>query len=131
MMGCRLRASGGRPSLVITSPAIRALETARIVAEIIGYPLEFVQRETALYLASPANILRVLARQDTACNDILLCGHNPGLTDLANKLTGADIENIPTCGLVVIEAAINEWRQLRSGAALVAVDFPRNPQQAK
>ena len=131
VMGRRLRASGARPSLIITSPAIRALHTARLVAEMIRYPLEFVQRETDLYLASPDDILRVLARQDNAFNDILLCGHNPGLTDLANKLTGAKIDNIPTCGLVVIEADIREWRQLKRGGTLVTFDFPKNPQRAE
>ena len=94
-----------RPSLILTSPAIRALQTAKLVAREIGYPLEFLQREAELYLASPDEILAVLARQDDSFNDIIVCGHNPGMTDLANKLTGADIDNVPTCGIVVIEAA--------------------------
>ena len=129
MMGRRLRVSGVRPSLILTSPALRALHTARLIAEAIGYPLEFLQRETDLYLASPEDILRVLARQDNTFNDIIVCGHNPGLTDLVSKLTRAEIDNIPTCGLVVIEAEIPEWRQLTRGGTLVTFDYPKNPQQ--
>jgi phosphohistidine phosphatase len=128
MMGQRLRASGARPSLVLTSPAVRALQTARLIAEEINYPLEFLQRESALYLASPDDILRVLARQDNAFNDIMICGHNPGLTDLANRLTSASIDNLPTCGLVVIEADTPEWRQLRRGGTLVRLDYPKKQQ---
>lgn len=126
MMGRRLREAGARPSLVLTSPARRALQTARLVAEELGYPREFLQREADLYLASPAEILQVLVRQDDAFNDILLCGHNPGLTELANRLTGAGIDNIPTCGLVTIEAPIRHWRQLGEGGRLVRCDFPKH-----
>lgn len=125
LMGQRLRDSGARPSLVLTSPAMRALQTARLVARELVYPQEFLQREADLYLASPATILEVLARQDDAFNDVLLCGHNPGLTDLANRLTAAGIDNVPTCGLVVIEAPIRRWRDLGPGARLVLFDCPK------
>lgn len=124
VMGQRLRDSGARPSLILTSPATRALQTARLVARELGYPPEFLQREIELYLASPAVILQVLARQDDAFNNILLCGHNPGLTDLANELAGADIDNIPTCGLVTLEAPVRHWKQFSKGASLLLFDFP-------
>lgn len=125
VMGRRLRDRSTRPSLILTSPATRALQTARLVARELGYPREFLQREAELYLASPAVILRVLGRQDDAFNNILLCGHNPGFTELANQLTGADIDNIPTCGLVTLETPVRHWKQLGKGATLLEFDFPR------
>ena len=126
IMGRRLRAADARPSLILTSPAIRALHTAKLVAREIGYPLEFLQREADLYLASPDDILGVLARQDDSFNHVIVCGHNPGMTDLANRLTDADIDNVPTCGIVVIEANIKEWRQLGRGGKLITFDYPKN-----
>lgn len=126
LMGQRLQRVGARPSLLITSPAARALQTARLIAREIGYPLEFLQREADLYLASSCEILDVVARQDDAFNDMIVCGHNPGLTDLLNGLTGAGIDNIPTCGLAVIEAPIAKWRDLRKGI-LTHFDYPKNP----
>jgi phosphohistidine phosphatase len=125
MMGRRLRKAGARPSLVLTSPATRALQTARLVAREINYPTEFLQREPDLYMATPEEILAVLSRQDDSFNDIVVCGHNPGLTDLVNQLTGSRIDNIPTCGLAVIEAPIREWRKMKAGGTLLRVDFPR------
>ncbi len=128
LMGRRLREGGTRPSLIITSPAARALQTAQFVARELGYPREFLQREIDLYLASPAIILQVLGRQDDAFNNILLCGHNPGLTELANDLSGTDIDDIPTCGLVTLEAPIRKWKHLSKGATLQVFDFPKkNP----
>ena len=126
LMGRRLRARGARPSLLITSPAVRALHTARLIARELGYPLEFLQREADLYLASPEDILKVVARQDNSFNDILVCGHNPGLTELANRLTSEDIDNVPTCGVVVIEADLTDWRDLgRQRGTLVSFDYPK------
>lgn len=42
VMGRRLKARGARPSLILTSPAKRAKRTARLIAEAIGYPVEFL-----------------------------------------------------------------------------------------
>jgi phosphohistidine phosphatase len=120
-----LRPPGVRPSLIVTSPATRALQTAQLVAREIGYPLEFLQREPDLYLASPQEMLQVIARQDDAFRDILLCGHNPGITELASQLTGAAIDNVPTCGMAVIEARITSWSGLRAGARLCLFDSPK------
>jgi phosphohistidine phosphatase len=124
LMAQRLRALGARPSLVLTSPARRALQTAQLICREIDYPLEFLQREHDLYLAAAGGILTVIAHQDNSFNDILVCGHNPGLTELASQLTGENIGNIPTCGVAVIEAQVLAWQDLRHGK-LVAVDFPK------
>ena len=67
-MGRRLTAAGVRPSLIVSSPAVRAWTTAKIIANEIGYPREFLQRDSALYLASVNGILDVIASQDTGFN---------------------------------------------------------------
>ena len=56
-MGKRLAGLGARPSLLLTSPAKRARETAQLIARELNYPLECIQSETELYLAPPAAIL--------------------------------------------------------------------------
>ena len=109
VMGRRLRARGARPSMILTSPAKRALRTVRLIAEAIGYPVEFLQREPELYLADAATILEVIAREADGCQEILVCGHNPGMTDLANRLTASRIDNVPTCGIVAMEADVDSW----------------------
>lgn len=126
MMGRRLLARGARPSLIITSPAKRARRTARLIAREIGYPIEFLQREADLYLTGPDGILAVASEQDNSFNDMIVVGHNPGLTELANRLTGLNIENIPTCGIVAMEADIRDWSELAdSRCRLVFFDYPR------
>lgn len=131
VMGKRLAARGGRPSLIVTSTAKRARQTARLVARAIGYPIEFIQSERELYLADPDSILGVIAGQDNTFNDIIVCGHNPGMTDLASDLSGTYIENVPTCGMVILDAEIDTWDQLgRSRCDLVEFDYPKNSSAA-
>ncbi|MEO8224223.1 MAG: histidine phosphatase family protein, partial [Gammaproteobacteria bacterium] len=111
-MGQRLRARNARPTLMLTSPAVRARRTAQIIAREIGYPQEFLQREEDLYLATPEQLIGVLARQESSFRDVIVCCHNPGLTELANRLTGAGIDNVPTTGIVIIELEIKRWADL-------------------
>ena len=126
LMGRRLLARGARPTLILTSPAVRARRTAQIIAREIGYPQEFLQREDDLYLASPDEIVTVIARQDSSFRDLIVCGHNPGLTELANRLTGAGIDNIPTTGVVVIGLDLKSWADLDGAEGeLLLFDFPR------
>lgn len=126
LMGQRLCARGARPTLILTSPAVRARRTAQIVAREIGYPAEFLQREEELYLASADQIIAVLARQESSFRDVVVCGHNPGLTDLANRLTSADIDNIPTAGVVIIGLNLNRWADLDEAEGdLLLFDYPR------
>lgn len=126
LMGQRLRARSARPTLILTSPAIRTRRTAQIIAREIGYPAEFLQREEDLYLASPDQIIAVLAQQESSFRDVIVCGHNPGLTDLANRLTGAGIDNIPTTGVVIIALDLDRWADLDgTEGKLLLFDYPR------
>ena len=126
MMGQRLLQKDSRPSLILTSPAKRARQTVRLIAREIGYPIEFLQTEAELYLASPEILLNVIAEQENTFNDIVLCGHNPGITELTNQLTGMAIANVPTCGMVYIEAEIKAWDELEgTRCTLAAFDYPK------
>ncbi len=126
MMGQRLLQKDSRPSLILTSPAKRARQTVRLIAREIGYPIEFLQTEAELYLASPEILLNVIAEQENTFNDIVLCGHNPGITELTNQLTGMAIDNVPTCGMVYLEAEIKAWAELEgTRCTLAAFDYPK------
>lgn len=109
MMGQRIVAAGIRPSLIISSPAVRAWTTAKIIAKEIGYPREFLQREDSLYLASLDNILDILVAQDSEFNNVMMVGHNPGLTIFANYLSPGITDNLPTAGVVSLSFEQEDW----------------------
>ncbi|HNP34963.1 MAG TPA: histidine phosphatase family protein [Woeseiaceae bacterium] len=126
-MGRRIAAAGIRPSLIISSPAVRAWSTARAVARELTYPLEFLQRENALYLAGVDDILDVIAAQDNGFNNLMLFGHNPGLTEFANFLSPGVCNNLPTAGVVAVTIDQDNWQlHTQPATRLLLYDFPKS-----
>lgn len=126
VMGERIREAAIRPSLIISSPAVRAWSTARIVATEISYPLEFLQRERDLYHAGLQSLIDVAGRQDPGFNSLMMVGHNPGLTQFANFLVPGLTGNVPTCGVVTVSLDIDDWDiGSASNIELIAYDYPK------
>lgn len=126
IMGKRILDHGIRPSLIVSSPAARALTTARIIAAQISYPIEFLQREDSLYLASLDEILDVVAAQDNGFNNLMVVGHNPGMTDFANFLSPGLTNNLPTAGVVCVQIDQDDWNLFeRPQTELLVHDYPK------
>jgi phosphohistidine phosphatase len=126
VMGRRIVEAGIRPSMIISSPAVRAWTTARIVAQEIGYPVEFLQRENELYLASLNTLLDVVCAQDNEFNHLMVVGHNPGLTDFANYLSPGLTNNLPTAGIVSVSLQGDDWKLYdRPASTLLTFDYPK------
>ncbi len=109
VMAQRINEAGIRPSLILSSPAVRAWTTAKAVAHEIGYPSEFLQQEDSLYHASVRSLLKIIGEQDIGFNSLMVVGHNPGLTDFANHLIPRLTDNIPTCGVVSLQIDRDDW----------------------
>ena len=128
-MASRIRTAGIRPSLILSSPAVRAWMTVKAVASQISYPAEFLQRDERLYHAGVRTIIGVLNEQDAGFNRIMLVGHNPGLTEFANFLVPGLTDNIPTCGLVSVTLDSEDWDLATDKhAELDLFDYPKNRQ---
>ena len=126
IMGERLKSAGVRPSLILSSPAVRAWKTARILARAIAYPIEFLQREPGLYHAGVNRLLDIIAAQDEGFNSIVVIGHNPGLTDLAHELVPGVTANIPTAGFVSLLVDSDNWDlRVRDSVKLIKYDYPK------
>ena len=87
-VGDWLRGAGLRPTRVISSPARRARQTAAAVCKALGVPRDSITWDPAIYEASRAALLGVLARCPPQAARVLLVGHNPGLEDLLEYLCG-------------------------------------------
>lgn len=129
IMGQRLADAGIRPSLIASSPAVRAWTTAKVVAEGMSYPIEFLQREIDLYLASLNDLLDVIVAQDDGFQSLMIVGHNPGLTDLANFLSPGLTSNLPTAGIVSVNLDQDDWKLHEQPATeLILYDYPKKEQ---
>ena len=129
VMGQRIAAAGIRPSLILSSPAVRAWTTAKVIAAQINYPREFLQQERRLYMAGVSDMLDVIVAQDEGFNSLMLVAHNPGLTDFANFLVPGLTNNLPTAGVVSVNIDQDSWSLYeRPKTELIFHDWPKKPQ---
>src|SRR5262245_142750 len=113
-MGELLRQYGLIPELVISSDAVRARLTAEAVAEAARYAGEILL-DRHLYMADPADILSVLRKIPGNAKTVMIVGHNPGLEELVEQLTGEQ-QDLPTAALAQIVLPIDQWRDLKLSA---------------
>lgn len=131
VMGERLAARGARPSAILSSTARRALATARRVAEALDYPLDEIRSSRRLYFAGTHEILQFIMEQPAGWPEIIVVGHNPGFTDLANLLLPElRLDNLVTAGCVAMDFPTDDWSEIAQvKATLLYWDYPRNPQR--
>jgi phosphohistidine phosphatase len=99
-----LRALGVKPNAVLTSPWLRAVQTAEIFCEIIGYSSKKIIRTDALKgTSAPADLLRELQAMKAK---VALCfGHEPHLHLVIGHVlhTSAKITELKKAGLALLE----------------------------
>ena len=127
-MADRLAAAGLRPTLMISSPAVRALATARVFAKVLGYPIRRIRQADEAYLASPEGLLQVVRGLGGRAAHVMVFGHNPGISGFAARLAGDDAPgDMPTCAVVSLLAGVSDWSELTFGAARRDfADFPKS-----
>ncbi len=120
-MGTALAALDAIPDRVLTSTAVRACETTRLVTAAMGYSGEIIA-EPGIYAASVDALLDVLRDCDDE-ETVLLVGHNPGLEELICLLTGGtDAEpmiRLPTAGLACLALNIETWPEIHERCGLL------------
>lgn len=109
-MGKLMRKNSFNPKVILSSPALRAKETAIAVKKSgeFGAPLHF---EPRIYEAGPEDLRQVVADLDEAYASAMLVGHNPGVEGLIGFLTGK-IEPMPTAALAVISMDTKRWTEV-------------------
>ncbi|MDB5013938.1 MAG: Phosphohistidine phosphatase [Daejeonella sp.] len=126
-MAQRLISKNIIPEKIVSSPALRAITTAGFFAEAFGYSKSDILQEPKIYEASASRLLKIINELPNEYNFIALFGHNPGLTELVINLSNADIYNLPTCGMVLLDFPYEDWSMISNGSGeKVFFDFPKN-----
>ena len=125
-MADRLIARGITIGSFISSPAKRAKKTAKIFSQAFQRNEEEIILIPELYLASSGVFESVLASIESDSETIALFSHNPGITDFANTLTGARIDDIPTCGIFAVSIETDDWKNFRAAKKeFLFFDYPK------
>lgn len=131
-MGSVLAKAHIQPDLILSSPAVRARMTAIEIAKKVGYKDELIVYDERLYAADCTAIERVLQSILSTQKTVFLIGHNPGLTEFAQYISGHSIENIPTCGIVCVTLKEDDWNTIgENSTKFVSFDYPKNHKELK
>lgn len=101
-----------KPDLIISSSAVRALETAKIIALALNYPEENIRIESAIYQQGTEFLMELLYGLSNQLKTVMLFGHNPTFTHFANKFLDQPIDGLPTTGAVSISFDTDKWEDI-------------------
>jgi phosphohistidine phosphatase len=114
------------PNVIITSPALRARDTGGILADVLGYDPARIIWEERIYGGDVSDLLTIIRHIDHDCLEAMLIGHNPGLTNLAEVLSGEKVGNMPTCGVFCMDFNVLGWHLIDCGLGKkVFFDVPK------
>ena len=112
-MGKLIRREDIVPELIISSSAKRAMTTAELAALEMSFDGE-IRYSDKLYLAEPEAYIALARQVDDQINILMMVGHNPGIQELVEALTGQD-ERMSTAALAFIRTPISRWKDLAAG----------------
>jgi phosphohistidine phosphatase len=124
-MGKRLAKRDVKTDVLLSSPALRALTTAQLIAEEIGYKRKDIVVDDRLYASSADDLLAVIRALDKKLNRVMLFGHNPEVTDLAHWLS-SEIIDMPTSAVAEFDFDTKAWSDIGEvKPAKVIFDYPK------
>lgn len=98
-----------RPDYVISSPAARAIATARIIAPALGIAVSAIVQNQAVYNASLHSLVYTVSEIPDQYQNAVIFGHMPGVEELVRFLSGAALDHYPTCGVAMLKLDLTAW----------------------
>jgi phosphohistidine phosphatase len=124
-MGKRLARRDVKPDLILSSPAMRALTTAEIIAKKLDYKRKDIVVDDRLYAGEADDLLNVIHKLGDKRERVILVGHNPELTELAHRLS-SEITHMPTCAVAAFTFDAKSWSNIgKAKPVKVALDYPK------
>mgnify|MGYP000491690751 CR=1 FL=1 len=117
----KLKDLGVNPELVIASPATRAMHTATIFCQNLGYELTKIRKEEVLYegLTTQGFIDMLQALPETV-KTVFVFGHNPTVYYLVYNLVKYFNSDMPTCSTVAIDFQVENWAEVSARVGQLA-----------
>lgn len=123
-----LAKNGFKPDLIFSSSAARAFQTALKFSETMGINSGKVKKKDEFYEdVTSSDILELISTCMESVKTLMVVGHNPWITDVAEAMSDSYEDSMPTCGVVVLEYKVDFWDEVLPGnGKLKLEDFPSN-----
>lgn len=109
---------------VFSSPANRALTTCKIFMETLNLPSRLLEIKDKLYDFEGKDVAEFIHHLDDTFQQVMIFGHNNAFTNLANSLGDVYLNNVPTCGFVMIQFEVDSWKNIDKGHTKMTL-FPK------
>ena len=114
------------PDIVLSSPSVRTKLTIKPVVKALNIKKEQIFFEPTLYHGYAEDFEELITQQDDDHQSLLMVGHNPGITYIANSCIGESVYNVPTGGLLYIESDADKWEDFSfKSSKLVRFHYPK------
>lgn len=113
------------PDKVLISDATRTRLTADKFIYALNIHKDIIEYNHDLYDFSGQGLIKVIKSVDSNANRLMVFGHNHAITAFVNSYGNKYIDNVPTCGVVIIEFNIDDWRDLKPGKTIAKL-FPKD-----
>jgi len=115
-IGDWMTTQGVVPEYIISSPAVRARQTAETTINSLGLDPDAIHWNDSVYMADISELLDAIAQTPDECQSLMVVGHNPGLEDLMFYLTEhidvpVDGKVLPTATIAILETE-SDWADL-------------------
>jgi len=87
--------------------------------------LRNIQIKSNIYEAETSSIVDLIEETSSDINNLLIVGHNPTFTNLANLYLTDYIENLPTSGVVTLNFDTKNWNIIDKQPISTEIDFPQ------
>jgi len=114
-----------KPDVLLTSDAERAKATALYFKKAFNLESDSLFINKSLYDFQGKNVLRVIKELNDSFNVVMIVGHNHAFTSIVNMIGDTTIKDLPTCGFIHIEFAIEHWKFANYGQTKNII-FPRD-----
>ncbi len=126
LMGKQLVKNKIIPDILITSPALRAFTTARIIADALNFDKNKMIISNALYFGDEESIIGLIRSFGPEVETAFIFGHNPTFSHLASALCADFRSELPTCGMVCLAFNTGSWMLIeKQSGKLVSYDYPK------
>lgn len=126
LMAKRLKMFDVMPDIIYTSPAKRALKTTKEIVKEIDCDKKKIVPCEALYESDYASYLELIHQTDDQHDSVFIIAHNPTLTEVAERLSGAILSNIPTCAIVCISFDVQSFKEIHEESGhILFFDYPK------
>lgn len=104
------------PEMLVSSPATRALETAEIFADTLGFDRSCIRENIGIYEGGLEELASIVRSLPDGYDAVMIFGHNPVISSFIDWLTGKPAESMETCGVAKIDLECRKWKETEEGA---------------